>query len=100
MWSTVAILDPAPLQHIVPLDDRAAPSGRSAVVPPDQAGHPPGRRRIAMQGAHRDTGCARRPPARRAQRSPGSFAGLTDTEMSRFNAVRMMRFCSMVWAAG
>ena len=33
-------------------------------------------------------------------RSPGCFFGLTETGMSRSSAVRMMRFCSTVWAAG
>ena len=42
--------------------------------------------------------CARRCDAR--QRSPGSFAGFTDTGSSRSSAVRMIRFCSTVCAAG
>lgn len=33
-------------------------------------------------------------------RSPGALAGLTDTGTERSSAVRMMRFCSAVWAAG
>ena len=35
-----------------------------------------------------------------AQRSPGAFAGLTDTGIERSSAVRMIRVCSCVWAAG
>ena len=36
----------------------------------------------------------------RAQRSPGCLSGFTDTGTERSSAVRMIRFCSIVWAAG
>ena len=41
-----------------------------------------------------------RRPGAGVQRSPGSFAGFTDTGLERSSAVRMIRFCSTVWAAG
>ena len=59
--------------------------------------------------AHRRDG-AHGSPARRAarssrspsatQRSPGCLSGFTDTGTDRSSAVRMIRFCSIVWAAG
>ncbi|UUY05283.1 hypothetical protein LRS13_07105 [Svornostia abyssi] len=42
----------------------------------------------------------REAPGRVIQRSPGVFAGYSDTGTDRSSAVRMMRDCSVAWAAG
>ena len=45
-------------------------------------------------------GAERRARRAAAQRSPGVFAGYSETGICRSSAVRRIRFCSAVWAAG
>src|SRR3954451_621726 len=55
---------------------------------------------LATRGLHQSCGPASRLSGRGPQRSPGCFAGLTDTGIDRSSAVRIMRFFATVWAAG
>ncbi len=77
------------LAVIVPLAGTAAAAGDGARVD----GY-----RIGFTVAAAARGRGRR--LRRAQRSPGCLSGFTDTGTDRSSAVRMIRFCSIVWAAG
>lgn len=54
----------------------------------------------AERVARRNESCGGAAEPRRGYRSPGCLAGLTETGIERSSAVRMMRVCSTVWAAG
>src|SRR3954453_20782951 len=80
------------------------PDGEHEPADQDVAERPPGHRWMPPRGGVfrpplRHPGHPRVAPAAR-QRSPGALAGLTDTGVLRSSAVRMIRVCSCVWAAG